>query len=278
MAQITKMIMMECITNLHVGDGDVNYNIVDNEVQKDAITKLPTIHSSGVKGAFRAYFEPNPEETKNDEWITDVFGSSPSEINDKNKKPGGLKFFSGDCFALAMRNSEMDKTCSYPFSLVTTKNALQNMADMMNIFGIKEAQQIQITLAEPKLSSNVTYTEGLIAIEGEKVQKVAQPKAFAEFFSKYVKCSNSKQVAFLGSDFMSKYQLPVNARNQLEKMVSKNLWYEEFVPHHSVFYTFVRGEESLVNDFVGKIDGEIVQFGANASIGFGLMKLSVVKG
>ena len=58
----------------------------------------------------------------------------------------------------------------------------------------------------------------------------------------------------------------------------RNLWYEEFVPHHSVFYTFVRGEEILVNKFCGNINERIVQFGANASIGFGLMRLSVVGG
>lgn len=277
MNQITKMIMMECITNLHVGDGDINYNIVDNEVQKDAITKLPTIHSSGVKGAFRAYFESFSEKNKNDH--TDIFGSSPNEKEEENKKPGGLKFFSADCFALAMRNSKMDANCPYPFSLVTTKNILQNMSDLMNIFGITNAaKQIESALSSLKSSSNVTYTKGLTAIEGEKVQYVSQPNEFNEFFSDYVKCSSTNQVAFLGSEFMSKYQLPVNARNQLEKMVSKNLWYEEFVPHHSVFYTFVRGEDSLVNRFIEVIDGKVVQFGANTSIGFGLMKLSVVKG
>ena len=44
---------IECLTNLHVGSGEINYNIVDNEVEKDAITNLPVIHASGVKGALR---------------------------------------------------------------------------------------------------------------------------------------------------------------------------------------------------------------------------------
>jgi len=45
-----------CLTNLHVGSGDINYNIVDNEVERDPVTGLPMIHASGVKGALREYF------------------------------------------------------------------------------------------------------------------------------------------------------------------------------------------------------------------------------
>ena len=29
---------IDCLTNLHVGSGEVNYNIIDNEVEKDAVT------------------------------------------------------------------------------------------------------------------------------------------------------------------------------------------------------------------------------------------------
>lgn len=29
-----KLFQVDCITNLHVGSGDVNYNIIDNEIEK----------------------------------------------------------------------------------------------------------------------------------------------------------------------------------------------------------------------------------------------------
>ena len=48
---------IECLTNLHVGSGEINYNIVDNEVEKDAVTGLPVIHASGIKGALRDTFK-----------------------------------------------------------------------------------------------------------------------------------------------------------------------------------------------------------------------------
>ena len=39
------IVNLECITNMHVGNGDVNYNIIDNEVEKDPITGYPTINA-----------------------------------------------------------------------------------------------------------------------------------------------------------------------------------------------------------------------------------------
>ena len=56
---------VKCLTNLHMGSGDVNFNIVDNEVQRDPVTGYPTMHSSGMKGAFREYFRgASPEDVK----------------------------------------------------------------------------------------------------------------------------------------------------------------------------------------------------------------------
>lgn len=277
MADITKMIVMECITNLHVGDGDINYNIVDNEVQKDPLTKLPTIHSSGIKGAFRAFFEPAVNENK-DLDIEKMFGSSPSEKEDKNKKPGKLKFFSGNCLALAMRNSGMSENCQYPFSLVTTKNALQTMTDMMDLFNICDKFKKKIEIDLSNTVDNTTCSGDVTEIEGVSVTNGTFDYNLQNLYSLNIKCSIPDQLAVLNENFFDSYQLPVVARNQLENMMSKNLWYEEFVPHHSVFYTFVRGEEILVNKFCGKINEQIVQFGANASIGYGLMRLSVVGG
>ena len=34
---------IRCLTNLHVGSGDINYNIVDKEVEKDPVTGVPVI-------------------------------------------------------------------------------------------------------------------------------------------------------------------------------------------------------------------------------------------
>lgn len=64
-----KIFVIECLTNLHVGNGDVNFNIIDNEVERDVVTGFPTINSSGVKGALRAFFEENDLSN-----INEIFG------------------------------------------------------------------------------------------------------------------------------------------------------------------------------------------------------------
>ena len=40
----TTLLKMECLTDLHVDSGESNYNIIDNEVQKDL--NLSLIHIS----------------------------------------------------------------------------------------------------------------------------------------------------------------------------------------------------------------------------------------
>ena len=63
------------------------------------------------------------------------------------------------------------------------------------------------------------------------------------------------------------YKLPVIARNKLGE--NKNLWYEEYVPHHSVFYMMIMCDDAVVDlDF-----SKPVRFGGNASIGYGYTKI-----
>lgn len=50
------VLKLKCLTNMQMGGGDVNYNVVDIEVEKDPVTGYPTMNASGVKGALREYF------------------------------------------------------------------------------------------------------------------------------------------------------------------------------------------------------------------------------
>ena len=51
--------LLKCLTNMHVGNGEESYNIIDNEVEKDVVTGNPAIYSSGVKGSLLQYFKTN---------------------------------------------------------------------------------------------------------------------------------------------------------------------------------------------------------------------------
>lgn len=89
------------------------------------------------------------------------------------------------------------------------------------------------------------------------------------------KCNAEKLISH--GDFKSicsDDNLPIIARNVLENGESKNLWYEQVLPAETVLYTIIQEK----GDMLAKaLDGEIVQIGANATIGYGYCKFEEIK-
>ena len=86
-----------------------------------------------------------------------------------------------------------------------------------------------------------------------------------------------------------KIGLPIIARNHLENGKSINLFYEEILPRRSVLWFmtgtynhFPKNEQEtfdkIINVFEKKLTKDIIQIGANASIGYGETKISEIKG
>ena len=59
----TDLYTIDTLSNLHVGSGDINFDIIDNQVQRDPVSTLPNINSSSLKGAFREAFDKNSSKT-----------------------------------------------------------------------------------------------------------------------------------------------------------------------------------------------------------------------
>ena len=222
-----KIFVIECLTNLHVGNGDVNFNIIDNEVERDVVTGFPTINSSGVKGALRAFFEENDLSNTNE-----IFGSENSKVTTS----GSLKFLSANLLALPIRSiSGGDK----PYSLHAPKTACEDFKQMLKNFQLEDVSIEDIKGRDEK----ITLDEDNSCYE--------------------------------------KYGLPVIARNSVGEQT--NLWYEEVVPHKSIFYfavvTSTSEADDLLDVFTESVRGKIIQFGANASVGYGLCKvIKVISG
>lgn len=223
-----KIFVIECLTNLHVGNGDVNFNIIDNEVERDVVTGFPTINSSGVKGALRAFFEENKLLSK----INEIFGS---EVKGSTTS-GALKFLSANLLALPIRSvSGGDK----PYSIHAPKTACEDFKQMLKNFQLEDVSIEDIKGGDEK----ITLDEDNSCYE--------------------------------------KYGLPVIARNSVGEQT--NLWYEEVVPHKSIFYFAVvdstNESENLLENFTDSVREKIIQFGANASVGYGLCKvIKVISG
>ena len=245
------IVHLKCLTNLHVGNGDVNYNIIDNEVERDPVTGYPVINASGVKGALREYF------TRNHLHGTDAyFGTDGRNSPDKSTSPGRLKILSAEMLAVPARTSEGNQ----PFYLISTPCAVNRYCD----------------LKRELLSGADTGTVQEVR-EAMSVEGVAPAKQTAVSLP-----DGQETVLYLleESDF-KKISLPVLARNCLNNGISTNLWYEEVVPHESLFYFPVLVDDTpedreLLSSFRDELDGKVVQFGGNASIGYGLCKITVL--
>jgi CRISPR-associated protein Cmr4 len=258
------------LSNLHVGSGDINFDIIDKQVQRDAVTTLPVIHSSSLKGAFREASGSENQYTKY------VFGPENNE-NDSHQT-GAYHFFEAALLTRPVRSNKK------PFFNATSVAAIKSFLSVVEDFDIAFDETVKTALVElAKLKP--TYGKPLIF---EDLKGVVLEDGEAETSS----YDTAKLEGFLGENLalfddedFKELELPVLARNSLENGVSQNLWYEEVVPKKSKFYFVVAKPTNLddadarenLNKYDERFDKEcLVQFGANKSIGYGLSKVQKV--
>ena len=245
---------IKCLTNLHVGSGDLNYNIIDNEVERDAVTGYPIIHASGLKGALREHY--SGKEDRGFE-IRDVFGqkSGSDEI-----KAGSYKFLDARLLARPMRTSGQAGSV-----MVVSEKSVNDFIRFMNGFGIT-GFGTEFLNVDFSGCSFLGCKKGMI-IEAEKTGTLKEnAKALVSKISKLFGEEYADNYAVV-KDF-NDYDLPVVARNKLDNGISVNLWYEEVVPHDSIFYTVIITPD---DEMLLKLDNkEYIQIGGHASIGCGI--------
>jgi CRISPR-associated protein Cmr4 len=252
-------------TNLHVGSGDSNFGIVDNEVQRDTITNLPVINASSLKGALRDHFDDVIKEDGTSKHFVKLFG-------DENTQ-GLIKFIDTRLLFLPLRSNKK------PFYHVTSVQTLKAQKEMLQSFGIE--------LDFEELSGD----ENIVIDKQEAVIEDVTCKAKNMEIQKLKDTFGIKNLAlFSEEDFNEAISnLPVIARNKLNNGKSENLWYEEVVPRESVFVAVLnyydnfnesgadkRGKtdktvfERQYKKFEEKLLKDNIQIGANASIGYGI--------
>lgn len=275
---------IQCITNLHMGSGDINYNVIDNEVERDPVNNLPVMFSSGVKGALRDHFRDQGADTKK---IKEIFGSDIIRKNGESSLPGKVRFLTACIMFLPFRAARG----RYPYYLVTTKGILQQFSTMyQSIMGKEFKDGFQSGL--DRIKDNVAYGNKEVEVKLEdyaynSIQPI--PEDIASVIKEFIPDQSRKQVLIIpDQDFgggNNRVLLPVLARNCLDKQgISINLWYEEVVPHDAIFYLPILsngttdGDNALkdFNSFLLSKNNNLVQFGGNATIGYGLTKVSLL--
>lgn len=240
--------LLKTLTNLHAGNGEVNYSVLDKQVQRDALTNMPQINSSSLKGAIREYInysyieQEDPAGDKAGSIIYTVFGSGPKE--DKNKLPqkqGYVNFFDAKLLSLPVRTNK------YPFMRATSQNVLNEYIQTCEIFGLS----CEITETEMETLTPSFHNHGTITIE-EQDWKYNEP-------------TNLEKLSFIGEnvillknehfDTLAK-ELPFVARNYLENGKSENLWYEEIVPRESLFYFVLQRPTKVLMAHLARAEDE----------------------
>lgn len=208
-------------TNLHVGNEDSSsYGLIDKAIQRDALTDLPCINSSSLKGAINEWAtqfnDIDPEKR------ISIFGSDKTKKHNKSQK-GQYVFF--DANILALPKQTLDKNM---YKMVMGKKQVELLVNKLKSLGINDVNEEYL-----KERLNAEYDDN---------------------FDKL--CNNDN--------------LPIIARNRLENGLSANLWYEQVLPSETVLLCIIddKGDDTLAN----KLKDNLVQIGANATIGYGYCK------
>jgi len=248
--------IMKLLTNMHVGSGEINYNIVDKEVQRDVNTAFPTIHSSSLKGALREHFKS--ELGNESQELIHIFGDS--------NNMGQYKFFSGNILTMPVRSNK-----KYFFRAICPK-IIDEFCKYLSYFDIEsELKSVLQEFKELAENDKCVIFENIDNIYIETYDCIYKSFDKIEILQKLL----GEDMTLLSDDAFNAIskELPVIARNHLENGESKNLWYEEVVPRESRFYFGVIAGEKYVDKFEKLLSKDMVQIGANCTIGYGYTRI-----
>ena len=251
----TVLFFIKALSNLHVGSGEINYGLVDNLIQRDPVTGLPTINSSSLKGAIREHFEKvSPKENVN---VTRLFGSEPKAKSDK-RNSGSLRFFDADLVGIPVRTTGGD----FPYVFASSKETLSRIGKRLSTFGINAPYLWNIG----DLPNTQNKPEQKIEIEDlQGKYQYATTGKFKEIIDERIAIVGEKELDILCDN----EHLPVISRNCLEDGISTNLFYEQVLPRYSRLCTVIMGDDKEVEEFRQALENEVVQIGGNATIGYG---------
>ena len=300
--------VLQTVTNLHVGSGNTNYGIVDKEIQRDTAGNLPVIHASSLKGALREHMTRNMKASNPQEEgyalsctsrfkLRVIFGADGDDQTKKDQKTdrqeekkecmekiaklpeqGMMRFFDARLVFVPMRS---DVT---PFFHVTSIGTLQDAFGWLASLGIDNLPSLSYDS-----ESNADYIEHPQKAFVEDFECEPMPKQLKQDIKPIKELFGIDRIAVMSEESFQTLldSLPVIARNKLDNGKSVNLWYEEVLPRQSVLITAVSQYELLDpsdrKDFEkaykklhGTLQNDMIQVGANASIGYGLCRFNVL--
>lgn len=261
--------MITLISDLHAGSGDENYGVIDNLVQRDAADTLPCVYGSSMKGAIKEFMEHYQPEL-----VTHAFGQGDND----NMQAGVYTFTSAHLLAIPMRSNIA------PYLLVTSPYCAKQFKRWIsaeqasNLLWLQELENKKPKDGEPLLYSGYDTDTGTVYLEDFEFKTVQKNSPYAGLegqFGSLLAVANEKDF----TKMVDNLHLPVRARNQLnDGQQSENLWYEQFVPRLSIFYTFIAAPEKDKHwdAFHQALTEHFMQIGGNKSVGNGICRFELI--
>ncbi len=263
---MTQFFQIFCKTHLHAGSGDSNYGVIDKLVQRDPANKLPCIYASSLKGAFREFYKSEPRTISDD----DIFGGGEAA-------KGKIIFHQAHLLSIPVRSNQ------FPYFNLVAPVVIDELIDYLQL--LQQPQNTQLITELTALKNCMLINNAVvfgIPVNNLKIEDYESANIVSNtaVLSDTLKQLFGNRIALVDDtrflDLVSDYHLPVIARNCLENGQSSNLWYEQIIPRASRFFFAVSDNagESCPDFFNLFNDNQLVQIGANATIGYGLCEIS----
>lgn len=265
---MTQLYQLRCKTHLHAGSGDSNYGVIDKLVQRDPSNGMPCLFSSSLKGAFRVDY-------------TNRFGEEAAKLvfGDSDTGKGKVIFHQGGLLSVPVRSNK------FPFFNLTAPAAIDEIIDKLQFLSDENNKGLLNEL----LSFKTMVQEGKVTVFGRPIAglKIEDFEGTDIVYSDTLPGENiinifGTRIALTDDshflEMVSDYRLPVIARNNLDNGQSTNLWYEQIIPRESRFFFAVseNAVDTCTEFFENYKKQEIVQIGANATIGYGICEISKI--
>ena len=279
--------IIEALTNTHVGSGDTSFGTVDNLIQKDPVTSLPVFHSSSIKGAIKEHME---------QYVKPPAIIPPADFNlifgEAEDRPGVVKFYDARLLTLPLRSTRrVFYHCTSPEIILDYLSAIKTFGDatrfdnlekLLNLFnGLKS----QFDDSEFLVFNNDANNERYLEIEdyGKNKKYSITDISINGLITKYMGVDINNLAVFTDDIFyrICKDSLPVIARNKIgEDGTSENLFYEEVLPRRIRLWFMLGFDNNITvnGQFETKLTSDLIQIGANASIGYGVTRISLAGG
>lgn len=263
--------IIQAETNIHVGNENTSsVGLIDKEIQRNVLTTIPCINASSLKGAMNEYATSEAKLSPAERVA--IFGVDKKDKKDEivETQKGGCLFFDACLLLLPVQDD------NNLYKLVTSRETLEQYVELLKLMGI----DLSYSDLVEELKTRDSHFDG----EEGAGKSIIEHKAFTEL------CSND--------------ELPIVARNSL--IGTGNLWYEQVLPQKSIFGTILIEPSSVevsrkekdgeaqesekakyktvsvsvqnMDKIITKtFDKQIVQIGANATIGYGYCQFIKIK-